>query len=324
MKRSVNQYGISQALGSQVQSVRSFRFGGFGVLAATAEVLRTRSQQEEAPTSSVEKDKRIVDAFEDVRNGVAPDHVLWSKQVAQKFIRRCRELNLDLPEALLKRRLITIRKAPDRYSKLGIVISPSTRKDAHPELFSRDVYAIEFALVRLKYRYGTSIDDILLESEFGDKFDRMVKEVGAISSPEALRLGALNLRKTRYFSKKKIEVFEQLDLDLFEEQMTNIGRLSEASLCDIPSGPGIAKIVDSHRYLFVADQSDLRAFASPFLEGDALGTMGDRFWTPVPEDTYISLYEGAEFVGTAIKKWNMKLIHERKPVFNWPVVGRAA
>ena len=65
------------------------------------------------------------------------------------------------------RRLLNVRKNSPRYRKHGIEISPTTKKEIHPSIVPEYAHVIEFALVKLRYRYGSSIDDILMDESLG-------------------------------------------------------------------------------------------------------------------------------------------------------------
>ena len=158
----LNQYAISKILGSKMTPVKQAQFGNFGLLETTAEALRARKAS--GPSSaathfSLDEDRLVVQAFEDVRQGAATDAILWDRSLARAFAQRCRQLGLEASDAFLNRRLMAIRKAPRRYEKHGISIAPATKSETHPSIVPQYAHVIEFALVRLRYRYGASIDD---------------------------------------------------------------------------------------------------------------------------------------------------------------------
>jgi len=194
----LNQYAISKILGSKMTPVKQGRFGNFGLLGTTAEVLRARQSSRLAHETmhfSYDQDRLVVQAFEAVRQGAAPDAILWNRSLAQAFTKQCRELGLAAPDAFLNRRLINIRKNIRRYEKHGIMISPATKTEPHPSIVPQCAHVIEFALVRLRYRYGASIDDILLDPDLGEKFEGLASEIAPGLSSVDLRLGALYIRK---------------------------------------------------------------------------------------------------------------------------------
>ncbi len=188
----------------------------------------------------------------------------------------------------------------------------------------KDAHAIEFSLVRLKYKYGCSIDDVLLEPLLSREFEKVACAIGTDLSPERARLGALYLRKSWFCGKKGVAQFEGMDLPILEEAMTPPQVAAGLHTSDVPDVPGILELIEGSRYLFVSGDVSLRLSLSPFIDGTALAAMADRFWKPDPDMIATRYFAGTEFNGISIRKWQIKLIHDRKPVFNWPVADHAA
>ena len=322
MAEPVNQYAISRILGSRVRPIGRPRFGGFGMLGTTAELLGA-TDPGETPDLLFDKnaDALIAEAFEAMRDGYAPGRILWSKAFAERFIDECRVRGISLPETAIKRRLIHIRKNKAYAQRAGITFSPTTKREPRAGLDRHDAYAIEFALVRLRYRCGRSIDDILLDERFADEFESIARSVGATLSGEDLRLGALNLRKSRKVSKRSLPLFDRMDADVFERAMSDIGDTTSAAIGDVPGEPGIVTVVEPKRYLFVLRHVDLREVVAPLLEHEAWDAMADEFWTPDRSQIKLSIYVGQEFKQIKLPNWQLKLIREREPVFNWPIAS---
>ena len=133
-------------------------------------------------------------AFEDVRADL-PRTLSCGTDRSRVFAKRCRELGLDAADAFLNRRLINIRKNVRRYEKQGISITPATKSETHPSIVPKYAHVIEFALVRLRYRYGASIDEILLDPSLGEQFEKMALELAPDLSNVDLRLGAFTSGK---------------------------------------------------------------------------------------------------------------------------------
>src|SRR5436309_832443 len=97
MSSEPNYYAIAKILGATMRPVKQARFGNFSLLETTAESLRSLLVPEfdqGEPHFSVEQNALVVQAFEDVRNGAAQDRILWDKELAEAFYRRCRDLGL--------------------------------------------------------------------------------------------------------------------------------------------------------------------------------------------------------------------------------------
>ncbi len=173
-----------------------------------------------------EQDAAVVRAFEEVRDGAPIDELLWNKDLARSLVKRCQELGLEAPHSDLIRRLFIVRKNSPRYREHGIVILPATRKRLHRRIVPEYAHVIEFALVKLRYRYGSSIDEILMDELLGDKFESLAHPFAPAISSRELRLGALYIRRDREMKKKALEKLNALDLTMFEARLEGVAGLS--------------------------------------------------------------------------------------------------
>jgi hypothetical protein len=324
----LNQYAISKALGSTMKAVKRGRFGNFGLLGTVAEALRVREAAAEADSGSGEvtrfsypEDARVVQAFEDVKDGAATDALLWDRELAEAFYERCRLLGLNAPDSLLGRRLITVRKNIRRYEQHGITISPATKKEPHASIVPQYAHVIEFVLVKLRYRYGASIDDILLDRTLGEIFETQAASLAPDVSATDLRLGALNIRKSRNYKKKDRAKLTSLDLREIDRAFTVPLSLAEVEPRDIPEAPGLLEVREKNRYLYISSNECLRAAIEQFHTGKAFDLVANGFWTPRLESITVQVVAGSKVAGVAVGLWERRLIHDREPVFNWPVHG---
>jgi hypothetical protein len=323
----VNQYAISKTLGSKMTSVKRARFGNFGLLQTTAEALRARhasNPSRAAPNFSYDEDRLVVQAFEDVRGGLATDAILWDRSLARVFAKRCRQLGLDASDASLNRRLINIRKNIRRYEKHGISITPATKGDTHPSIVPQYAHVIEFALVRLRYRYGASIDDILLDPNLGEQFEKMALELAPDLSNRDLRLGALYIRKTRHFEKKDFASIECLDLEVVEKAWSRPVSLAAVDPANVPSSPGLLELKEEGRYLYISRNNDIRPAADQMRSGNAFDLVANGFWTPRLDKITLQFVTGATIGDIKLGVWEKRLIRDREPIFNWPIPQHAA
>ncbi|MCH7704672.1 MAG: hypothetical protein IIB61_06140 [Planctomycetes bacterium] len=79
------------------------------------------------------------------------------------------------------------------------------------------------------------------------------------------------------------------------------------------------EVVERNRYLYVARNENLRAVVKEFIDGPTLSAMGNQFWTPDPESIHVHVFVGTRFLNTPMRQWQLKVIEERKPVFNLPI-----
>jgi hypothetical protein len=323
---TLNQYALSQSLGSRMRPVKAPQFGNFGLLPTTVECLQARESQGQSNCTahfSYAEDKVAVQAFEAVRQGMAPDAILWNKELSRAFCQRCRELGLDAPDAFLARRLINVRKNKGRYEKHGIHILPATVSDPHHSVLPQFAHAIEFALVKLRFRYGASIDDILLDPFLSDHFEKLALGVAPQLSSQDVRLGALSLRKSR-FLRKDDQTEATLDLANLDASCSAPVPLSEVDESEVPATPGLIELREGLRFLYISRNESLRPTVHQFLSGNAFSIMESNFWEPRLDDITLQYVVGEKCQGVSMNKWERRLIQAKEPVFNWPMQRTAA
>jgi len=321
----VNHEAISKILGSEMRPVMGARFGGFGILATTAgtmKALREAESESAARKFTIDQDRLVAGAFEDVRNGASIDALLWDTDLARRFVERCRELRLTVPPVALVHRLLHIRKNAKKYARQGITLSPTTRKEPRQSIVPAYAHAIEFALVRLRYRYGVSIDRILADPELRETFETLALEVAPELTGEQLRLGALYIRKTRRWSKKKVEQAGGLNPAVLEGAMTQPVSLARIKTDEVPSAPGMLELREGGRYLYVARSENLRAAVEQLRTGRAFSVLANGFWQPALEAITLRYVEGQKVGGVPTTRWELRLIQAREPIFNWPMTKR--
>jgi hypothetical protein len=321
---NVNHYAISKILGSTMRPVSGSRFGGFRVLGTSAAAIKAvqHAQYDARPVKfTLDDDRLVARAFEEVRDGASTDALLWDTNLARRFLTRCAEWELDFPPATLVRRLIHIRKSPKVYGRHGILLSATARSEPHPSIVPQYAHVIEFALVRLRYRYGASIDTILADPALREQFENLARDVAPELTGEELGLGALYIRKTRYFSKRDAQLAQALDTSVVEGAMTPPVSLAEAVTNDVPSGPGLLELREGDRYLYVARNESLQPAVEQLKTGRPFRVLADGFWQPALEEITLRYVEGRTIASVGIARWELRLIQTREPVFNWPMTN---
>jgi hypothetical protein len=321
----INHYAISKILGSEMRPVQGTRFGGFGVLATTAGTLKTvreANSESAARKFDLDEDRLVASAFEAVRNGASTDALLWDKDLAGRFIARCREVGLAFPPASLVRRVIHIRKSPKVYGRHGITLSPTTRSEPHLSIVPQYAHVIEFALVRLRYRHGAAIDTILADPELAQEFETLALEVAPALTGEQLRLGALYIRKTRHFSKGDVEKALALNPTQVEQAMSESVSLARVNTEEVPSAPGLLELKEGERYLYVARNDNLRPAVEQLRTGRAFSVVANGFWQPALEAITLRYVEGRKVEGISTTRWELRLIQAREPILNWPMTKK--
>lgn len=326
MDDDINYYAIGRILGAKLRPIKHARFGNFPLLETTAEILRAKygPSRRDAPKFSYDQDRLVVQAFEDVREGASPDSILWDGALAERFYRRCRELGLDAPDAYLGRRLINVRKNSPRYKKHGIEIAPTTRSEPHPSIVPQYAHTIEFGLVKLRYRYGASIDDILIDPALGSQLEELTSQIAPGLTSQDLRLGALYIRKTRFIQKSDIDKVMALDIRAVEAAWGGAVAVAAARPEQAPPSPGLISIRENERHLYVSRNENLRAAVAQIRTGRAFEIMSNGFWSPDLETITVQFAAGEKIGGVGIGVWERRLIHDLEPVFNWPMEKKAA
>ncbi len=317
----LNYYAVNQVLGGTMLPGRRQRFGGFGTLRTVGDLLRQRPRKVMPVEFTYDMDARVVQAFEAVRDGTAPERILWDEKLSARFHARCRSLGVHAPNAQLDRRLINIRKNKTRYLSHGIALSETTVTDPQPSIVPEYAHVLEFALVRLRNRYGVSIDDILLDTELVAEFEALARMAARNLTSPQLRLGALYIRKTRHVARAELPRFDELDSRAIESRLSSLGTLDSISPEDVDAKEGLIEVLERDRYLYISRNENLRAVVTEFVQGSTLEVLSNLLWTPRPDSISLRVFAGATFQNSTILRWQLKLIREKQPVFNWPILA---
>jgi hypothetical protein len=319
----LDQEAIGKILGSTPRAIPPVRFGNFHVVETTQEMLRAREEMHPTPAKpddwNRESDRTLVQSFEAIRQGAGTDLILWDKEAADQFIRKCRDNGLGGSDTFLKRRLLTIRKHPDTFRPHGIEISPASQQEKIPRTAKMHTLPIEVALVRLRYRHGASIDDILSDTRLAEKLECLVQKVAPELSSQDIRLGALYLRKTRQWDSSLMDELQRLDVGNLDNALEPERTLTEVKLEEVPASPGLIEVRETNRYLYIARNEDLHAAVAQ-LQGDRIFEMlTTGLWVPQLENTTLQFFAGDQIADVSLEKWVSRLIHDRQPAFNWPI-----
>jgi hypothetical protein len=179
--------------------------------------------------------------------------------------------------------------------------------------------AVEFALVRLRYRYGASIDDILLDVQLSSEYEQMALENAPELSGEELRRAALYIRKSRFIKKGEEQEIRALDLHAVERELTLPIPLSDLDPEQIPESPGLVEVDENERHLYVARISSLRPLARQLSSGNPFRILAGVFWRPDLQKITLRYATGEKVAGVSALKWEHRLIHDFDPVLNWPI-----
>ncbi len=56
--------------------------------------------------------------------------------------------------------------------------------------------------------------------------------------------------------------------------------------------------------------------------GRAFNVLANGFWQPALDDITVRYVRGTKIVGVTTKRWELRLIQAREPIFNWPMTKK--
>lgn len=293
-------------------------FGPFGALHAQNQVLAQFPKRGEQITFAPQTDKRIVRAFEETRQGFPVDRVLADPTLAAKFFKRCHDLEVLAPEHAIALRLFRFRKSPHQHVKIAKPTAREPRRD-----FSSYLFAAEMAMAQIKYRFGASIDDMLVYSEIGKEFDKLAEQLFPGLTPLDYRLAALHVRKIRFRKSTERLLFDSIKTTRAERAMQRHTSLDKFDLDEFRRVDGIIGLVEEariRRFLYITQTKDVSEIVRPFTKQETFSALGNSFWTPSLSSIHVYLYDIHGRFGNASQSlWTKKLIHEKEPIFNAPI-----
>jgi len=324
---NLNHLAIAKALGARIRPIGPVGFGNFRLRESKISIDKAiRSldlQREPAQTFSYSEDAKVVQAFEDIRNGAPTDELLWNKQLAHEFVSKVQSYGLQAPPFYFIKRLLNVRKNAPRYLEHGIVIKPTSKKIVHPSIVSDYAHVIEFALVKIRFRYGVSIDDILMNPQLGELFEQVATQMAPSLTSKDLRLGALYIRKNRVVGRKEIEEINALDSRVMDSAWHGNVSLSRIKPKDVPEGPGLIELREERRYLYIGQYSNIHRAVNQLHGGSPFELVANRFWKPDLDQITLHYMSGDRIYGKSIGIWERKLVHDLDPVLNWPIPKKA-
>jgi hypothetical protein len=317
----LNQFAVSRILGSTMKPGVRPGFGYTRGLEAVGSTLAARPSHHEQLAFSNAAEHTVLRAFGDIAQGYSVDRVLADPELSEKFYERCKALGLSASREAANRRLLVIRKNPRSRLRVPHVQRPVRLQNAMEFL-----YAAEFAMVELSYRYGATVDDMLANPKFGAEFDRIAATLEPKHSPVEHRLAALYIRKRRHFdSKRDRDRVTQVPLGRIANRWIDLGTLADMHLERVQNENGLLLVTESgdrERALYATEDNDLRRAAKPFAELGIYQAVAGYFWTPQPDQIRLSVAPlEKKYFGFSRRDWLLKLIQTREPIFNLPLAG---
>lgn len=317
----LNQFAISRALGSKMSAGETPRFGRLGLLPLVGKIRSTAVPAVTSGHLNDRYDNEISQARDAVANSAdripSPDRILADPKLAKRFIGKAKELGIDAPAALIKRRLLRLRK-------IGGILSRTTQKDPQSTIDSHNVFAIEYGIVRIAHLYGATVDDILCEQRLGNEYQKIVEALAPGYSALVYRLGALYLRKTRNLKNAKRDLIGDLDPAEIERSWIDLGTVKQVHDSTLTGlGPGILHLDEDNRSLYVCKTHSVSELASTFLGPQVWNAIGNHFWQPDMNRIHMKVLPESG-LGSLVASWELRLIQSWEPVFNMKVGKDAA
>lgn len=321
----LNQFAISRALGSTMTGGETARFGRLGLLPLVS--ARTPHPTIPALTPGLLGDRydaEIAKAVRDVSEKtlgpgqiIGRDRLLADPELAREFIRAAKMLGVTAPPALINRRLL-------RLGKMGRRLPEATEKKPTTSIDDRNVFAIEYAVVRIAHLYGATVDEILCEESIGKEYQKIVEALAPGYPPVIYRLGALYLRKTRNLKSAKKDAIKKLDpseVEAFWVDLGSVNEVNQRSLATI--GPCILDLDEPGRSLYIAKTASDAHLAQTFLNRQFWDAIGNRFWHPDMGRIHMKALPQSK-LKEKLASWELRLIQHLEPVFNIKVDKDAA
>jgi hypothetical protein len=319
MPNDLNQFVISRVLGSTMKHGRRPTFGPLGLLHVQNQVIAQCPKLGEQISFTPDVDRLIARAFEETRKGFAVDRVLADPDLTDRFIRRCRALDVRAPQHAIALRLFRFRKSPGTTVQLAKRTAREERRDYSPFLF-----AAEMALTQMRYRYGASVDDILAYPDIGKEFDALCGQICPGWTPLDYRLAALHVRKSRYCEKDERPLFESLSDRRAESTLKQQDTLDSLDADKFRNVDAIIALVEDTRrktrFLYITETADVSRTLRPFTRESTFRALGNSFWTPSLSSIRLFLYDiRGEYHNASQTLWAKRLIFDKAPIFNAPI-----
>ncbi|HSZ58933.1 MAG TPA: hypothetical protein VK797_25055 [Tepidisphaeraceae bacterium] len=318
----LNHYAINQVVKGKMASGSRPRFGQFGLIGVVGDALKYRPRPRARVASNLASDRIVYDAFIKTHRGASPETVaMLDESLSSQFHSTARKMGFHASDADMNRRLINIRKNKARYERYGMVIPPATRITPHPSIVPQYAHIIEFSLARLRSRYGVSIDDILIDPDLTQEYEHMARAAAPSLSSLDVRLAALYIRKTRYIAKDVENVVRSLRTSQIESAFSVVGTLRDLDPNLVPADLGLIELLERDQHLYVSRNENLRSAVQQIGSQSTLDFMANDFWRPNPDTLTLRVFAGKEFRKISVSQWQLRLIQEKRPVFNWPVAA---
>jgi hypothetical protein len=242
----------------------------------------------------------LIEAFNEVYGGYSQDWIIVNPEYNERFLNRCRSLGLNQSEAVLNHTLMNIRKNPKFKGKLN----PTTKRSGFTD-YDEFAFASEIAVRVVQRTDGVTLDRILCDPLFRDRFDKLALQLAGDRTELQLRCAALNLRKTHKLKPMPGGAATDVGLIL-------AGRFRSINVESLSTEPSGYALYDQNRPVFAGETENLQKRIGTHLR------YGIPRWLGVDSEDELTL----RFLSLPAKRddrldWLGSFINRERPLFNY-------
>ena len=244
----------------------------------------------------------IVEAFHHASQGFSPDRVVADPDLNRVYLSECNRLGLGSDAATLNRSLLNLRK---RGALRGVSSRRTILKDQPDYRF-----AAEIAARFLERENEITLDQIICDPRYAERFDEIAKTIVPGGKPFEYRWAALNLRKQQ---RLKPEVLARVARPSKVLQF-KVGGLS---LDVVPKSPGLYLFYSNQATLYVGECENLQNRIRKHLDHSDNKELARWLWEFGDASLHLELQVLDKSITQRIRRaLEAELIRSRLPVFN--------
>ena len=245
---------------------------------------------------------QIVQAFHTASHGFSPDRVIADPDFNRAFLSECDRLGLGSDAAELNRSLLNLRK---RGALCGISSRRTILKDQ-----SELRFAAEIAARFLERKYEITLDQIICDPQYAERFDEIARSIVPGGTPFDYRWAALNLRKQQ---RLKPEVLARVARPSSVLQF----KVAGLSLGLVPQSPGLYLFYSNQATLYVGEAENLQNRIRKHIDHSDNKELARWFWEFGDALLHLQLQVYEKSITQRVRRaLEVELIRSCKPLFN--------
>jgi hypothetical protein len=244
----------------------------------------------------------IAQAFHHACQGFSPDRVVADPDLNHVYLSECNRLGLGSDAAKLNRSLLNLRK---RGALRGIASRRTILKDQPDYRF-----AAEIAARFLERENELTLDQIICDPRFAERFDEIAKAIVPGGRAFEYRWAALNLRKQQ---RLRPEVLARVARPSRVLQF----KVHDLSLDVVPRSPGLYLFYSNQATLYVGECDNLQNRIRKHLDHSDNKALARWIWEFGEASLHLELQVLDKSITQRIRRaLEVELIRSRLPVFN--------